>query len=154
MPDPVLTETIGSTTSVNNDVRVRIWVAQIPQAGVYDVTTGGDVGGYISPRLAFGRDRSPGWPPWVFGGLIAVGVAELAVAIAWWLRSGRAPQPVRGPVMLDEAGWPGPIPPPVHSYPTDEGVRLHQLETLAALRDSGALSQAEFDAEKRRILGT
>ncbi|WP_322790548.1 SHOCT domain-containing protein [Mycolicibacterium helvum] len=32
-------------------------------------------------------------------------------------------------------------------------MRLDQLKTLAALRDSGALTQAEFDAEKRRILG-
>ena len=39
------------------------------------------------------------------------------------------------------------------SYPpTDQGVRLEQLKTLTALRDSGALTVAEFDAEKRRIL--
>ena len=36
--------------------------------------------------------------------------------------------------------------------PTDQGVRLEQLKTLAALRDSGALTAAEFEAEKRRIL--
>ena len=37
--------------------------------------------------------------------------------------------------------------------PTDEGVRLERLKTLAALRDSGALTEEEFEAEKRRILG-
>lgn len=44
---------------------------------------------------------------------------------------------------------------PAHQYtPSDQGVRLEQLKkTLAALRDSGALTQDEFDAEKRRILG-
>jgi hypothetical protein len=31
-------------------------------------------------------------------------------------------------------------------------VRLEQLKTIAALRDSGALTEAEFNAEKRRIL--
>jgi hypothetical protein len=36
--------------------------------------------------------------------------------------------------------------------PSDEGVRLEQLKTISALRDSGALTPAEFEAEKRRIL--
>ena len=36
--------------------------------------------------------------------------------------------------------------------PGDEGVRLERLKTLASLRDSGALTDAEFEAEKRRIL--
>jgi hypothetical protein len=36
--------------------------------------------------------------------------------------------------------------------PTDEGVRLERLKTLAALRDSGALTDEEFQTEKRRIL--
>jgi serine protease Do len=34
----------------------------------------------------------------------------------------------------------------------NEGVKLEQIKTLAALRDSGALTQAEFEAEKRKIL--
>lgn len=155
LPDPVLTEDIGSTTSVNNDVRVRIWTLRVAQSGVYDVRTDGSVGGYINPRLAFGKDSSPGWVLWVCGGLIALGLLELAAAITWWARSGRRPRPTPGPIVLDDAQWPGPVPPPVHSYqPTDEAVRLRQLETLAALRDSGALSDAEFEAEKRRILDT
>ncbi|MGB8206170.1 MAG: SHOCT domain-containing protein, partial [Mycobacterium sp.] len=36
--------------------------------------------------------------------------------------------------------------------PNDEGVKLEQLKTLSSLRDSGALTEAEFEAEKRRIL--
>lgn len=145
VPEPVLAEVIGSTTSVNNDVRVRIWTAQIAESGVYEVRTGGTVAGYINPRLAFGKDTSPDWALWVCGGLIALGLLELAVAIVWWIRSGRRPRPVAGPVILGDQVWPGPVPPPVHTY---------QLEHLAALRDSGALSDAEFEAEKRRILGT
>lgn len=143
VPDPALTEGSGSTTSINNDVHVRIWTLQVAQDGVYDVRTDGSVGGYIQPRLAFGRDTSSEWPLWVSGGLIAAGVLGLCAGIAWWIRADRAPQPLPGPVILDDAQWPGPVPPPVHD---------HQLEHLAALRDSGALSEAEFEAEKRRIL--
>ena len=36
--------------------------------------------------------------------------------------------------------------------PTDEGIRLEQLKDLAALRDSGALTEEEFEQEKRRVL--
>ena len=154
VPEPIVTETMGSTTSINSDVRVRIWVAQIPQDGLYEISTDGDVGGYINPQLAFGRDTSPGWLLWMFGGLAAAGAAGLMMALSWRTRSGRRPQPLRAPVSLDEPSWPGPLPPPVESYePTDRGVRLEQLKTLAALRDSGALTDAEFEAEKRRILG-
>ena len=37
--------------------------------------------------------------------------------------------------------------------PSDGGIRIEQLKHLAALRDSGALTAEEFEAEKRRILG-
>ena len=36
--------------------------------------------------------------------------------------------------------------------PSDHGVKIEQLKTLAALRDSGALTEKEFQAEKRRVL--
>ncbi|MCW2561135.1 MAG: hypothetical protein JWP55_5099 [Mycobacterium sp.] len=36
--------------------------------------------------------------------------------------------------------------------PTDQGIRIQQLNTLAQLRDSGALTEAEYEAEKRRVL--
>ena len=38
------------------------------------------------------------------------------------------------------------------SSPTDEGTKIEQLKTLATLRDSGALTEAEFEAEKHKIL--
>jgi len=38
------------------------------------------------------------------------------------------------------------------NWRTNEGGKLEQIKTLAALRDSGALTQAEFEAEKRKIL--
>ena len=148
-----MTESVGATTSVNSDVRIRLWTVQIAEDGVYDVEVRGEVAGYINPQLAFGRDDSPWWLVWAFGGLIAAGVVSLVLAILWRLRSPRAVQDVAAPVSLDEPTWPGPVPPPVHSYePTDTDVRLEQLKTLAALRESGALTDAEFEAEKRRIL--
>lgn len=154
-PEPVVTETIGSTTTVNSDVRVRIWVAQITKDGVYDINTGGNVNGYINPQLAFGRDSSQWWLLWACGGLLVAGLAELAFVIVWRSRAGKKARPLSGPVSLDEMNWPGPLPPTVDSYqPTDQGVRLEQLKTIAALRDSGALTEAEFEAEKRRILGS
>ena len=36
--------------------------------------------------------------------------------------------------------------------PTDQGIRIEALDTLSRLRDSGALTDAEFAAEKKRIL--
>jgi hypothetical protein len=53
---------------------------------------------------------------------------------------------------------PPPAPPPPRyeqpdSFtPSDEGIRVQQLNTLAQLRDSGALTEDEFQAEKKRLL--
>jgi Short C-terminal domain len=49
-----------------------------------------------------------------------------------------APEPAYAPAPAPEAAAPDPI---------------AQLTQLAALKDSGALTQAEFDAEKAKILG-
>lgn len=128
VPKPQVAESVGGTTTVNSETHVQVWVVQIPEEGTYDVVTDGNVNGYIGPRLAFGHGSSYGWLTWVFGGLLALGVAQLVAALFWSARSAKAARPLT---------------------PTDQGVRLEQL---AALRESGALSEAEFDAEKRRIL--
>lgn len=143
--EPEVTESFGSTTTVNNDARVRVWVMQIPVDGTYRITADGEINGYISPRLAFGHGTSYGWVVWLFVGLFALAVVDLVVGSVWLARAKRAgvPAPVRYPV--DAA-------PPMSYLPTDDGVRLEQLKTLAALRDSGALTEAEFQSEKRRIL--
>ena len=152
--DPVVTENIGGTTTVNSDLHVRVWVVQIAEAGTYRVSTDGDVGGYIRPSLAFGHGSSYGWLPWLFGGLAAVGVAELAAALIWSARANKKARPLAPHEVMPVDG------PALHSVPTasagfapsDQAIRLEQLKQLAALRDSGALTDDEFEAEKRRIL--
>jgi hypothetical protein len=150
--DPAVTENIGGTTTVNNDAHVRVWVAQIPVDGTYNITTDGKVSGFIDPRLAFGHGSPIGFLVWVFVGLFAAGLVGLLVAWKW-------PGRIRGkeaPAAAPDYGFP--VSPVVKSTvtgphePSDEGVRLERLKMIAALRGSGALTDAEFEAEKRRIL--
>ncbi|GAA1988910.1 hypothetical protein GCM10009718_28130 [Isoptericola halotolerans] len=47
---------------------------------------------------------------------------------------------------------PPPVPPSPAPGPTSMDARIEQLGRLAALRDQGVLSPAEFDAQKARIL--
>jgi hypothetical protein len=149
---------VGASTTVNNDAHVRIWVLHVPQAGSYEITTAGDVGGYIRPRLAFGHGSSYGWLPWVFGALLAAGALELTVALIWSARANKKARPLRPEELanVETPTWSGglsAVPSSTESItPTDQGVRLEQLKQLAALRDSGALTDDEFEAEKRRIL--
>ena len=154
VPDPQVTESIGGTTSVNNDVHVRIWAVQIPQEGNYEIQVDGSVNGYIQPRLAFGHDSSRGWVLWLFGGLFGLGLLELSASLMWSARVGKKARPLEPheTVTHDPPTWSA-GPAPVASYtPTDQGVRLEQIKQLAALRDSGALTEEEYAAEKRRIL--
>lgn len=147
-PEPVLTENRGTTTTVNSDTHVRIWTAQVPVAGVYGIRTDGEVNGYINPRLAFGHGSSYGYLHWAFAGLFGVGLLDLIMSLVFARRRGGGRSAVVG---LRE--MPPPVVPVDPYTPTDERVRLEQLKTISALRDSGALSADEFEAEKRRILG-
>ncbi|OBA57745.1 hypothetical protein A5647_22630 [Mycobacterium sp. 1100029.7] len=81
---PTMTENIGSTTTVNNDAHVRVWVAKIPAAGTYNITTDGQVNGYIAPRLAFGHSSSYGFLVWWFVALFVVALVDSIVS-GWWL---------------------------------------------------------------------
>lgn len=152
--DPVVTESVGATTTVNSDTRVRVWVVDVAQAGAYQVSTDGDVGGYINPRLAFGHGSSYGWLLWVCGALIAVGVVELVAALLWSARVNKAARPLAPHEVVTVDNPPLSAVPSmsVGHPPSDQGIRLEQLRQLAALRDSGALTEDEFQAEKRRIL--
>jgi hypothetical protein len=163
---PAVRENIGSTTTVNNDAHVRVWVAQIPADGTYDITTDGQVNGYINPRLAFGHSSSYGYLVWVFVAMFVVGLADSILSGMWLARTRRkaaaavvSSKPYEKPYepSFGSVGAPGVTSLPeapirVGYEPTDEGVRLERLKTLAALRGSGALTEAEFETEKRRIL--
>jgi hypothetical protein len=149
---PEVTESVGGTTTVNSDTHVQVWLVQVPQDGTYDIVTDGNVNGYISPRLAFGHGSSYGWLTWLFGGILALGAVELVMALFWSARSAKAARPLLPDeaVHLDEPAFSSSS--ASGFTPTDQGVRLEQLRQLAALRDSGALTEAEFENEKRRIL--
>lgn len=134
--EPTLTESVGVTTSVNSDAHRRMWLMDVPAEGGYRVIVDGAVNGYINPRLAFGDNTAQAWPIWLFAGLGLLG-ADLAIA-AWLLHRRRSRALVATPAEL--------------YAPTDEGARLEGLKTIAALRDSGALTEDEYEAEKRRIL--
>ena len=161
---PVVTESIGSTTTVNNDAHVRVWVAQIPANGTYNITTDGKVNGYIDPRLAFGHKSSYGFLVWWFVAMFVVGLVD-SIMSGWWLaRTKRKAVAAANPYFQESVpvdlptvspvvpAWTPEAPPSGAYEPSDEGVRLERLKTLAALRDSGALTQQEFETEKRRIL--
>ena len=144
---PVVTESIGSTTTVNNDAHVRVWVVQIATDGTYNITTDGQVNGFIDPRLAFGYKSSYGFLVWVFVAMFVVGLIDLALSVKWMTSARRkaasavvanpyfsAAQPIEPqmvPVAAPDAS------PSMAREPTDEGVRLERLKTLTALRDSG-----------------
>jgi hypothetical protein len=149
---PQVTESVGGTTTINSDTHVQVWVLHIPQEGTYEIVTDGNVNGYINPRLAFGHGSSYGWLTWVFGGILALGVVELVIVLLWSARSAKAARPLtpEETLHLDEPAWSSGAAP--NYTPSDQGVRLEQLRQLAALRDSGALTDAEFENEKRRIL--
>ena len=157
--EPPVAENVGGTTTVNGDAHRRVWVVHIAAAGSgdYTIKTDGKVSAFVSPRLAFGHDSSLGALPWVFAGVFGVGLASLLVAVF----TGRSRwgaglvEPGLGGPGLGGPGLGGPSPPASDLYvPTDEGVKIRQLETLASLHSSGALTDEEFEAEKRRVLGS
>ena len=135
--DPQVSDDPGAWVTAGDDVHRRVWLMRVPAEGGYRVEVDGPVSGFTDPRLAFGSTGVGGGPLWVLVALSVVSV-DLAIAVWWWRRRRRpATQPA------SEAG---------PYTPTDDGVRLEQLKTIAALRDSGALTDAEFQAEKQRIL--
>jgi hypothetical protein len=160
---PTVTENIGSTTTVNNDAHVRVWTAQIPAGATYNVTTDGQVNGFINPRLAFGHSSALGFLVWVFVGMFVVGLVGTILSS---MRLSRGRRKAGAAVVAGPSFVPPPVPPPARQMPplappvmtsgayepSTEGVRLERLKTLASLRDSGALTQEEFQTEKRRIL--
>jgi hypothetical protein len=170
VPEARIAEDIGATTTVNQDARVQVWVVQIPVDGTYRISTDGDVSAFVSPRLAFGHDSSLGWLPVVFGILMGVSILDLLIALFWLSRvKSRNAAPIdlqdnsdfadfdaqfnSDPLQDASPSEPGRSETGRSSYePSEAGIRIQQLKTLAALRESGALTEDEFESEKRRLL--
>ena len=148
--DAQLREDYGTTTTVNNDARVRIGFLHVPAEGTYDVEVDGNVSAYLNPMLTFGHGSNYGQLPWIFAGIFALATVELVIGRIWAARVGRgreaAPMPTGGEY----------APPPIEAVPTftpsDDGIRVQTLDTLARLRDSGGLTEDEYEAEKKRVL--
>jgi hypothetical protein len=160
---PLITDSMSSSSKSNREVTVRVFTAHIRQAGTYRVEVKASVFESQNPRLAFGHSSPYYWVMWPFFGVALVAGVALAASILWATRSGKRTYPVAPQAFGAPAGWPpsnqaaSPTPTyaPPHAQtqvPTDQAVRLEQLKTIAALRDTGALTGAEFKAEKRRIL--
>ena len=158
--DPAVTESFGGSVTINNDSHRRVWFVQVPADGMYKITTEGQVNGFINPSLAFGRESSFGWSVWPFVGLFAVGLAALIGSTLWLARARRVTRPLTSAEQAiplyaptdPEVSVAAPEQSLASHAPTDEAVKLQQLKTLASLRESGALTKAEFETEKRRIL--
>ena len=161
--EPKLVEDYGTTTTVNNDARIRIGQLHIPESGTYDIELDGNVGAYLNPTLAFGHGSRYGNLPWIFAAIFGLSVVDLVIARVWAARVRRRPVPsittYGAPPAFGVPSYgapptyvPPPVQPPESFTPTDEGIRIQQLNTLARLRDSGALTQDEFESEKKRLL--
>jgi hypothetical protein len=164
--DVELTEDSGGTTTVNNDARRRVGYLHVPTTGTYDVELGGNVSAFLNPTLAFGRDGGYGVLPIVFSALLGFAIVVLVIARIWAARVRRRGVAAVGtsqsydyvaPPSYGTPSYPPPptyVPPPADPYtPNEQGIRIEQLNNIARLRDSGALTQDEFETEKKRILG-
>ena len=140
VPQPEVDENWGTTTSINNDVHIRVWTVQIPADGTYDVVTDGQVSGYINPQLAFGKDSSNSTLAWVFGGLFVVGLLELTAAIIYAVRSGKRASPAPPSGATFSVGDLHAVRDPY--TPTDDGIRIEALKNLAAPARFGRADRA------------
>jgi hypothetical protein len=81
LPEPPVTESIGSTTTINNDSYRQVWTTQIAEEGDYVIKADGKVNGYIRPQLTFGHGSTMGYLTWVFVGVFVVALLALFALI-------------------------------------------------------------------------
>ena len=127
MAAPEFIHHMGDTTADNEDAHIQVGVAHIPKTGDYTVTATGTATAFISPRLSFGHGSRYGFLPWLLGGLSCVGLVGVVVSAFVGLRNH----------------------PAVRAEPN---TTLEKLTKLATLHDSGALTDEEYEHEKRRLL--
>lgn len=159
--DPVVTEDIGGTVTVNSAAHVRVWKLQVKDAGDYQVTTEGDVGGFIAPQLTFGQASGvPLWPVPVFvvGFVVALALLLVASAASRHARTvgTLGATPTSASATGPPYGAPSPttaVTPPSNTTPEQELARLAQLQQLTDLHSSGTLSDTEYAAARARLGG-
>jgi hypothetical protein len=154
---PVVTEAIGTsgntTDNTTNAIRT-VWKATITRDGQYRITTGGSFTGIgIHPQLWFGHGPPlPGiYVPVVAAVLVVLGALVWLPVRRWSKRrKTAAAMPADHPVPPAARVSAGPA---VHRG--GAGLSADQLARLTQLTDlhqRGTLSDAEFRAEKARIL--
>ena len=177
----MVTSDIGSSSNANDNLvntQRRAWSVQVPQDGDYRVTAGGDfLGVGVNPQFWFGH--GPPLPgtlvPVVAAGLVLLlGFLGLVVLPrvrgrrSW--RAPRSPSPVAAPV---GTAWPTARGPELASEAAARELReqsliaarpsgrggsgapgdpLERLARLGDLHDRGVLTDAEFAAEKAKII--
>ncbi|MFV8246247.1 SHOCT domain-containing protein [Mycolicibacterium peregrinum] len=153
---PLITDSMSSSSKTNREITVRVFTAHIEEAGTYRIDAKASVFESQNPRLTFGHSSPYYWVMWPFIGMTVLAAVALGLSIWWSLRSGKQATPLPSyPTTYTPTGTPTYTPTYSGSQvPDDQAVRLEQLKTIAALRDTGALTEAEFEAEKRRILGS
>jgi hypothetical protein len=154
--DPQVDEKYGGTTTFNNDSHRQVWLAQIPQTGDYRITTDGQVTAFVSARLAFGqveKSAIPSFTPvWIRPAATVLASVAFIAAIALFRSASTPKLREYNPLSPPEAEQP--FPAPVQPSAPDPGAaRIERLKTLADLHASGALTDDEFEAEKRRTIG-
>ncbi len=125
-----------------------LWPAVCVAVGIGMITLGAD-GSATSGARAFG----------LFAGIVFLALAVLSIVLT--VRKRHRPKPaVTGPPGLASvlstpaAQPPSAGPPPVNVQPmrTDSPDPLDRIAKLAQLRDSGALTNEEFEAQKAKLL--
>jgi hypothetical protein len=145
---PVLTRVNESSSNANADdvnTQRQVWTVQIPQDGDYHVTAQGTFLGIgVNPQLWFGHG-----PP-LPGTLVPVVAAGLVVvAYLVWFHLLPAINRRRGGVSAAPAPAGSGLGRASTTRPSDH---LDRLAKLAALHERGALTDAEFAAEKAKII--
>ncbi len=148
--DPVVTEDIGGTVTVNSSSHVRVWKLQVADAGDYSVTTEGDVQGFIAPQLTFGKGSPvPAWPAAVFAVLFVVALGLLLVSAVAGRQGGASGRPQAASSSVPYG--PSSSTTLNTNTPEQELARLAHLQQLTDLHRAGTLSDAEHEAARARL---
>jgi hypothetical protein len=165
---PAVTRVDGASRNADDsrdNTQRQAWTVHIPRDGSYRVAAQGDFGGVgVNPQLWFGHG-----PPLPGRFVPLVGLGLVVVAYVLWFfvmraRRRRPPSPTMSGPAVGLTTWRrAPVPAKNPSEPlSGRGTRpqpdtapadpLDRLAKLADLRDRGALTDAEFAAEKAKIM--